>query len=186
MPVRYRLDPVQGQFMVRAFAEGLLSAFAHSPTFAVRRYTGDLRFGGGQVRNLNLELIVDAASLALTDRVSAADRAEIEERMRRDVLQASAYREIEYRASCLSEDRIEPGRYHLRITGPLSLRGVIAPHPVDLELLVIRDGVRLRGSTLLRLSEHGIEPVTALAGAIRLKDELSVSFDLAATEEEDR
>jgi hypothetical protein len=50
---------------------------------------------------------------------------------------------------------------------------------VDAELLVFNDGVRLAGRSVLRMSEYGIAPVTALGGAIRLKDELRVSFDLA-------
>jgi polyisoprenoid-binding protein YceI len=184
MPVRYRIDPSRGRFTVQAFAAGLLSALGHSPTFAVGRYAGDLRFVDGEIRNLELELTVDAASLALSDRVSESDRAEIEGRMRRDVLDLAAYPEISYKASCLAERPVEPGRYRLRIDGPLAIRGVSRPHPVDLELLLFREEIRLRGGSGLRLSEHGIAPVTALAGAIRLKDELQVVFDLTAIEEE--
>ena len=35
---RYRIDPGRSRFTVQAFATGLLSAFAHSPTFAVRDF----------------------------------------------------------------------------------------------------------------------------------------------------
>ena len=41
-------------------------------------------------------------------------------------------------------------------------------------------GVRLTGESTLRLSDYRIRPVTALAGAIRLNDELRLVFDLVA------
>jgi hypothetical protein len=50
-------------------------------------------------------------------------------------------------------------------------------------LVVYDDGVRLAGASRLLLSEYGIRPVTALGGAIKLKDELKVSFDLAGIPE---
>jgi hypothetical protein len=42
--VRYTLDPASSRFTVQAFATGLLSALGHSPTFAVREFTGEWRF----------------------------------------------------------------------------------------------------------------------------------------------
>ena len=39
--MRSVLDPAPGRFTMQAFARGALSAFAHSPTFAVRDYTGE-------------------------------------------------------------------------------------------------------------------------------------------------
>ena len=40
MTARYRLDPGQSRFTVQAFATGMLSFFGHSPTFAVRDFSG--------------------------------------------------------------------------------------------------------------------------------------------------
>jgi hypothetical protein len=62
---------------------------------------------------------------------------------------------------------------------------VTADQPIDLELTVLGDALRLLGGGSLRMSAHRIEPVTALAGAIRLRDDVAVSFDLVATEEEE-
>jgi polyisoprenoid-binding protein YceI len=119
----------------------------------------------------------------LTDHVSDSDRAEIEGRMRRDVLAVLDHPEITYHATCLSDQRLQPGRYRVRIVGPLALRGVTAPQSIDLELYILDASLRLLGGGPLRLSSHDIEPVTALAGAIRLKDELAISFDITAVEE---
>jgi hypothetical protein len=42
--VHYALDPRKGSFTVQAFATGLLSAFGHSPRFAIRNFDGKAQF----------------------------------------------------------------------------------------------------------------------------------------------
>ena len=181
MTVRYRFDPGQSQFGVQAFAAGMLSFLGHSPTFAVRDFAGGLTTEGGTVTGL--ALTVKAGSLQLVDSVSDKDRREIEETMRRDVLETAKFPTIAYEAAKVSADLVAQGRYRLRVGGRLSLHGVTRPQPVEAELLVFDDGIRLRGESSLRLSDYRIRPVTALAGTIKLKDELKVSFDLAGLPE---
>lgn len=183
MTPRYRLDPGESRFTVRAFASGMLAFLGHSPTFAVRDFSGAVRFEGGTADGLRLELNVRADGLALADPVKDADRHEIEGTMRRDVLETAAYPDVRYEADEASAETMAPGRYRVRIGGRLSLHGVTRPHPVDAELLVFDDGLRLRGESSLRVSDYRIRPVTALGGTIRLKDELRLSFDLAALPE---
>jgi polyisoprenoid-binding protein YceI len=179
---RYRIDPGRSLFTVQAFAAGLLSAFAHSPTFAVRDYGGEVRLGD-TAESLELELTVNPASLDLQDRVSAADRRDIEARMQGEVLETPVYRTIAYRGGVAEAGTVGQGRYRLVIGGDLSLHGVTRPQRIDAELTVFGDGLRLGGASILRMSEYGIRPVTALGGTIKLKDELKLSFDLAALPE---
>jgi polyisoprenoid-binding protein YceI len=183
MPTRYKLDPGHSRFTVQAFASGLLSFFAHSPTFAVRDFAGVLRFDGDAIAGMRLEMIVKADALALVDNVKATDRAEIEGRMRTEVLATAAFPEIKIEAAVVASERVSPGRYRVRVGGPLALHGVTRSQQADAELLIFDDGMRLRGESVLCLSDFGIRPVTALGGAIKLKDGLKVSFDLAALPE---
>jgi polyisoprenoid-binding protein YceI len=183
MTTRYRFDPGQSRFTVQAFAAGMLSFLAHSPTFAVRDFAGTVAFDGGTVKGMRLEMTVSAGGLDLLDDVRAADRTEIEDTMRRDVLATAAHPEIAFEAVPASVENLARGRYRLRMDGRLSLRGVTRPHPLGAELLVFDDGIRLQGETALRLSDYRIRPVTALGGTIKLKDELKLSFDIAALPE---
>ena len=180
MTTRYRLEPTKSRFTVQAFATGMLSFFAHSPTFAARDFSGEIRIEGGVIDGIRVELTVKAASLELLDKVRPADREEIEGRMRREVLEVSAYPEIHFQTEEASGETLARGHYRVRLGGPLTLHGVTHPHQLEAELLVFDEGVRLRGQSSLRLSDYHIRPVTALGGAIRLKDELKLSFDLAA------
>jgi polyisoprenoid-binding protein YceI len=175
---RYRIEPGRSRFTVQAFSAGLLSVFAHSPTFAVRDFSGEVRLGA-TVQGLEVELTVNPNSLDLEDRVSTSDRKEIETRMWGEVLETSKYPEITYRGGAVRADTIGRGRYRVVIEGDLDLHGVTRPYRIDAELIVFADGLRLGGSSTLRMSEYGIRPVTALGGTIKLKDELKLSFDLA-------
>ena len=185
MSARYVFDKADGRstFTVQAFKTGLLSTFGHSPTFAVRDYAGEARFGDGGLASFAIELRVVADSLALLDRVGDADRREIESRMREDVLETRSFPEISYQAERLSDERISAGRYRVWIGGGLSVHGVTRPYQLDVELTVFEDALQIRGDCALRLSNFQIKPVSALAGAIKLKDELRVVFDLLAPKE---
>jgi polyisoprenoid-binding protein YceI len=179
---RYRIDSGRSHFTVHAFATGLLSAFAHSPTFAVRDFGGELRLGE-TAQSLELDVTVDPDSLALVDRVRDADRREIEGRMRGEVLETSLYREIAYRGGAVRADTLAQGRYRLDIDGKLTLHGDAHAHRMEAELIVFGDGLRLGGRDALRMSEYRIRPVTAVGGTIKLKDELTITFDIAAVPE---
>jgi polyisoprenoid-binding protein YceI len=184
MATHYPFDPARSRFTVQAFAAGLLSSLGHSPTFAVSRYSGDIQFGGGEIKNLGLVLDVHADSLSLLDHVSAHDRSEIESRMRHDVLETTTYSVITYRASAVSENRLGPGHFQVRVAGPLTLHGQSHEHSIDADLTVFPDGLLFKGESHLHLSDYHIKPVAALGGTIRLKDDLRIFFDIGAPLEE--
>jgi polyisoprenoid-binding protein YceI len=117
------------------------------------------------------------------DAVRPADRAEIEDRMRLEVLETAAYPEIRFQSTEIATALVAGNRYRLRIVGLLSLHGVNNPHAFEAELLHYHDGVRLSGEFPLRLSDYRIRPVTALGGTIRLRDQLRVAFDIVAWRE---
>jgi polyisoprenoid-binding protein YceI len=183
MSDRYRIDPGLSRFTVQAFVRGLLAFLGHSPTFAVRSFRGELRWKPDSSEGAGLDLTVRADSLELVDDVRAADREEIENRMRREVLEVSAHPEIHFQAPEIATAAVDDHRWRLRIAGVLSLRGVDNRHAVEAELLRYDDGVRLGGEFPLRMSDYRIRPVTALGGAIQLRDQLRVSFNLAAWKE---
>jgi len=174
----YRFDPGSSRFTVQAFAGGLLSMLGHNPTFAVRDFAGGMELTGETFTGARVQMAVRADALELVDAVRPADRADIEGRMRREVLETAVYPEILFQGSDVSGDKVSAGRYQLRIDGQLFLHGVTNLHHVDGQLLVYEDGIRLSGECALRPSAYRIRPVTALGGAIQLKDHLHLAFDL--------
>jgi polyisoprenoid-binding protein YceI len=180
---RYRLDPGNSRFTVQGFAGGLLAFVAHSPTFAIRDFAGEMSFDPATAGDFRLDLRVLAASLDLLDRVRASDRADIQGRMLHEVLETGRFPEIHYEAAGTPVGAIAPHQYRLRLDGRLTVHGITNSHGVEAQLSVHTDGARLTGESALRLSDYHIHPVTALGGAIRLNDQLRLAFDLVAWKE---
>jgi polyisoprenoid-binding protein YceI len=176
--VRYTLDPAQSRFTAQAFAGGMLSGLAHSPTFAVREFTGEFRFTPETWADAALHLTVKADSLTLTDSVRPQDRDDIEGRMRREVLEITAHPEIVFQSTEIAADRVADDWYRLRIKGEIRLHGVKRPQSADVQVRILDGQVRLSGQCTLSLSAYRIKPVTALGGMIKLKDELKFEFDI--------
>jgi polyisoprenoid-binding protein YceI len=175
--VRYTFDASHSRFTVQAFARGALSALGHSPTFAIRSFTGELGFTGNMDAG-SISLTVRGDSLTLIDSVSAKDREEIESRMRQEVLETASYPEIVFRSTEISAGKIAAAWYRLEITGKLSLHGATNRHRLDAQFRLMGEEARLSGECTLTQPTFRIKRVSALAGMIQLKDELKFSFDL--------
>src|SRR5581483_12446890 len=91
----YSIDAAISRFTVHAFATGLLSKFGHSPTIAIRSYTGEARLEPEP----SVWMRIDAGSLAVVDRVSDKDLREMERTMNDELLEVRRYREILYKST---------------------------------------------------------------------------------------
>ena len=131
-------------------------------------------------KDASFQMTVKTASLTPTDEVNARDRPEIESRMHQEVLESAAYPEARYQAAAASVARIADNWYRIQFNGSLSLHGITQPHVVDAQVMLMEDSTRLSGEFKLSLSAYRMKRVSALAGAITLKDELKLTFDLIA------
>ena len=178
--MRYLIIADQSRLTVQAFARGFLSAFGHSPTLIVRRLAGEVEFDADTLDAASLQLKISADSLAVIDNMSEADRREIERRAREEVLEAARYPEIVFQPGKIAAQRSGEGQYLIRLTGQLSLHGITRNQALEASVALTQNCLRAQGKSLLRQSDYRIEPVTALGGAIKLKDELELSFDIVA------
>jgi polyisoprenoid-binding protein YceI len=174
----YRIDAGRSRFTVRAFATGVLSAFGHSPTIAVRKFTGEVRLPAGSPEGAAVSMAVEADSLVVTDDVGEKDRAEIERTMRQEVLETGRFPEVSFESTSVSAEKIYEGQYRLRIAGRLSLHGVTREVPIEAQVTWTDERLRARGEFALKQSDYRIKPVSAVGGTIKLKDELKLAFDL--------
>jgi polyisoprenoid-binding protein YceI len=179
--VRYLIDAKVSRFTVRAFATGMLSAFAHSPTIAIPDFQGEVQFGSSTLEDASLHIVIQAASLAVTDDISDKDRQEIQRRIHDEVLETDGFPEIVYDCPRISStQRIGDGQYTVALNGELALHGVTRNQPVSARVTLKGDILRAAGEFAVRPTDYEIKPVTAVGGTIKLKDELRLSFDISA------
>ena len=180
--VQYTIDPGVSRFTIRAFASGMLSAFGHNPTFAVRQYEGDVQFDPENPTSAALTMKISAPSLDLIDDVSGDDRREILRVMHEQVLEDDKYPTIVYECpnSAASVKKNGDGQFEVRLDGTLTLHHVTRPQPLTARVSGNQAMLRANGEFSVKQSDYGINPVSAAGGTIKVKDELKCAFDLVA------
>jgi polyisoprenoid-binding protein YceI len=177
----YRIDTRASQFFVEAGAAGVLSVFGHEHKFQVRDFGGTLRVPSNGLQSASLDLAIVADSLTLVDKVSDDDRKEIEGSMKQKVLETSKFPKIAFRTTSVTVASSGEASSRLGVVGDLWLHGV--GHSVTIPVTVVQKGDSLRatGAVKIRQTDYGITPVTAVVGTVRVKDEVTISFDIVAT-----
>jgi polyisoprenoid-binding protein YceI len=166
--------------MVKAFATGMLSAFAHNPTMAIRDFIGEVEFSPDSPEQSSLNIRIQSGSLQVADEVSDKDRREMETQIREDVLETDRYPEIVFESTNVSADRIMASQYRAKIKGNVTLRGLTRACEITAQIIAGPDILRAHGEFPLKQSDFNIKPVTAVGGTIKLKDELKFTFDIVA------
>src|ERR1700733_13081451 len=119
----FQLDPQRSRLTVQAFATGMLSGFAHSPTFAVRKYKGTFNFGPEPTDASSISVAVESSSLQLLDALKETDRQEIEKRQREEVLEISKYPEITFASTEIALSKIADNWFRTQMKGEMRLHG---------------------------------------------------------------
>jgi polyisoprenoid-binding protein YceI len=163
------IDTQRSVITVRVFKSGVFSAFGHE-----HEISAPISDGKFSETDRSVDLTVDSRQMRVMDKdVSAKDRAEIQGNMLGPkVLDTSQFPEIRFRSTAV--ELAGDGRW--AVSGDLTLHG--QTRPVKLEVRV-QNG-RYQGSAQLKQRDFGIEPISIGGGAVKVKDELRVEFDIVA------
>lgn len=177
----YRIDLRKSQLFVQAEAGGVLAAFAHDHKFQAHSFGGTVSVPGKVLQSGMLDLSILAESLTLVDKVSEDDRKEIEGSMREKVLETSKFPKISFRTVGVTVESSTDSVSQLKVVGNLWLHGVGHKITFPVAVALKGDALRATGSVKLRQTDYGMSPYTAAIGTIRVKDEVTISFDIVAT-----
>lgn len=168
-PTTREMDLARSTLTVRVFKAGLFSAFGHNHEIRAPISRGSFNESADLP---SVELQVDARRLqALDPDLSAKDRAEVQQTMLGPpVLDSATFPEIRFRS--LTVEKAGEGRW--RVHGDLTLHGQTRPVLVE----VTGEPGHYRGSAAIRQTDFGIQPVTAAGGAIKVKNEVRVEFEI--------
>jgi polyisoprenoid-binding protein YceI len=164
------IDTAKSVMTVRVSKAGVLSAFGHN-----HEIVAPIAAGKVDVAAHAVELHVQARALQVRDPgVSDKDRAEIQRTMLSpEVLDAARNQEITFRSS-----GAEPaGKGAWKVLGKLTLHGQTRTVAVEAR----EDGDHYVGTSRLKLTEFGIEPVKVAGGTVKVKDEILIEFNIQLT-----
>ena len=165
----YDLGPEQGTLAVRTSRTGTVAKAGHDLLIHVTKWRGTLETGDAP----SVALDADATSLKVREGTGGmmalddGDLANIEQTIDDDVLKRQ---DISFRST-----RVEATADGLSVTGDLTLRGTTRPIAFDLS---VGDG-RAHGAAVVKQTEWGMKPYTALFGALKVADDVRVEIDVA-------
>ena len=163
------IDPAASTLTVKVWKSGLFSAFAHNHEISAPITSGAVS-DGDQAR---VKFVVNARAMKVLDpEASASTRAEVEHNMLSDqVLDTQQFPEIAFEST-----NVQPaGSDAYTVSGNLTLHGETRP----VRVAVKRAGpAKYEGGAKLKQTTFGIQPITIGGGAVKVKDEVDITFTI--------
>ena len=180
----YVIDGRSSRFTVRAFATGLLAAMGHNPTIGIRDFSGEMKFNPDKPEAGSFRLVIKSASLSVQDDISDKDLREIERLMKAEVLETEKFPEIVYEAPSISVTKMADMLCSATLNGNLTMHGVTRSQPIVTRVALLGSMLRASGDFSLNQTDYNIKLVSVAGGALKLKDELSFSFEIVARKQD--
>ena len=154
---------------------GLYSGKKHVFTFD--RYAGALTFDPAAPERSKVELSIEANSIVCHDTwVSVKDLGKIMEEATKNMLAAHRFPTVTFQSTSVSA--AGPGKYEVQ--GMLTIRGMAKSTKVAVNWTPgAAPTLMFAGDAVVRLTDYGLKPPTAVLGAIGTKNEMQFHFRLA-------
>lgn len=171
----YQLGPQSGRLLVKTSRTGLGSKAGHDLTIEVTRWSGRTLVDPAEPANSLLAVDVDVDSFEVREGTGGirpltdSDRAEIQQTIREKIMHTAQHPTITFR----SRNVFGTAR-SFTVDGVLTIMGVAGP--ITIQGSVTEEHVR--GTATVTQSLWGIRPYSAFFGALRLKDDVVVEFDV--------
>ncbi len=172
----YQVGPQAGQLLVKTARTGLGAKAGHDLTLEVTRWRGNVVVALASPAGCAVAVEAEVGSIEVREGTGGVkpltdgDRAEIKRTLREKILNAARHPAITFQSTQVSGTPAE-----FAVAGDLTIAGVT--HPVTVRG-TLADG-RARGSATITQSDWGIKPYSAFFGALKLRDEVEVEFDVA-------
>jgi polyisoprenoid-binding protein YceI len=166
----YTLGPHNGKLAVRTRKGGAASKAGHNLLIEVTDWSARLDINEQSAAELTAgsdSLRVLEGSGGMTS-LGDDDKANIAQTIREEVLSGCA---IRFHSTAVQGG---PGSERLTVSGELELAGKRAPS--SFELMVDGAG-RLTGSAVVKQTDHGMKPYSALFGTLKVLDEVTIEIE---------
>jgi polyisoprenoid-binding protein YceI len=178
----FAIDSKASSLQVHVGKTGIASFAGHEHNVVARSIKGEVSADFDDLSRCSVEMMVDAASLAVVaEGEPAGDAPKVEQAMKGpDVLDVAQYPAIRFRSRQVSGKQLSAGKYELAVTGDLSVHGGTQRITVPIQIEVQGDVLSATGKLVVRQTDFGIEPTSAGGGLVKVENEVTVTFRIAA------
>jgi polyisoprenoid-binding protein YceI len=161
--------PENGRLTVHTRKGGAAAKAGHDLVIEVTSWDGRLHLG----EQTTITLRADARSMRVREgsggmsSLGDDDKANIEQTIDEEVLKGTS---IEFRSTACD---LSPEGDRMRVSGELELAGRRAPITFELSL----NGSQLSGSAIVKQTDFGMKPYSALVGTLKVLDEVQVAVN---------
>jgi len=155
---------------------GLAAKVGHDLTMEITRWSARVTVPDGGIVVATVAADLDLGSLAVREGTGGAKP--LTDKDRRDILNSAAKVLGASATASFASTRVIPSPGGGAIEGSLTLQGT--SQPVRLQILSPAQG-HYRGTVVVRQSDFGITPYSGFFGALKLRDEVTVEFEVQFT-----
>ena len=182
-PTVLTVDAANSQVLIQVGKAGMFGFAGHAHEVAATDVHGRVTFDPADMQHASVSLEFPAAALRVTGKGEPpADVVEVQQVMQSEqVLDVRQFPTIVFSSRRVTVTAQTTGTADVVIEGDMTLHATTRPMTIRASVILDAGGhITARGSFVLKQTDFGMEPVTAVGGTIRVKDEVDVQFVLRA------
>jgi len=183
-PTVLTVDAANSQVLIQVGKAGMFGFAGHAHEVAATDVHGRVTFDPADMQHASVSLEFPAAALRVTGKGEPpADVVEVQQVMQSEqVLDVRQFPTIVFSSRRVTVTAQTTGTADVVIEGDMTLHATTRPMTIRASVILDAGGhITARGSFVLKQTDFGMVPVTAVGGTIRVKDELDIQFVLRAT-----
>ena len=171
----WSLDASDGELFVRTGVTGRAASLGHRLTIAMSSWQATVGCTGAEP--VSVEFVVEVGSFEVlrgqggVKGLSGPEKVLVRTNAL-NCLDAKRFPQIRFDA-----DDIAKAGESYRLTGTLQIHGKTGKHMIDVRVEDAGDSWRMTGESVVRQSEFGVKPYSMFLGAMKVADEVTVSFE---------
>jgi len=181
-PAALTIDAAASRVLIEVGRSGAFSFAGHNHEVLAPRVSGRVMFDPTNWARSSVSVQFDASALKVTGKGDPpSDIPQVQQVMLGgEVLDVKRYPTVSFQSRRVSATPRTPVTVNLVIEGDVTLHGQTRPLSVRATAALDPGGMTVRGEFPLKQTDFGMQPVTAAAGTVRVKDEVTVQFALRA------
>jgi polyisoprenoid-binding protein YceI len=178
----HELGPANGRVLVKTGREGLAARAGHDLTLEITQWSARVTLPADDETSATVTLTAELDLGSLEVRAGTGGAKPLSDKDRRDIQKHARKILGAGPAAKFQSTRVFTSA---SLSGGGAIEGTLALHGAaqSIRLEISRPGQgRYRGSTVIRQTDFGITPYSGFFGALKLRDEVTVEFDVTIEE----
>lgn len=176
----YSISAAQSQLTLTLIQEGMLRSIHPTHHVGVKSFSGRIQLPADESKAV-AELDVETKSFANIDKnMSEFERSGFHKVLHENVLASDRFPTIKFRSVSVTNIQKSGDSRSFTLNGDLTLRGVTRRVAFPVKVTINGNQLRATGEETIKQSDFGITPYSGGFGAIKIGDQLTVSFSIVA------